>query len=277
MGIYLSLSNLTTLWKKIKSYVTGETAKLLNSPTFTGTPKAPTAASGTNTTQLATTAFVQEAVNSKIAAADAMRYKGTLGTGGTATSLPATHAVGDTYKVIAAGTYAGQKCEVGDMVICLTAGSTDKAEDWTVIQANVDGAVTGPDTSVDSHVAVFSGTTGKVIEDSGFTIAKSVPADAKFTDTVYTHPAGSAASKAAGLYKISTDANSHVKSATAVTKADIVALGLHDGSKASGSADGLMSKEDFSKLAAIEAKATCDRAMTDEEIDEAIAATEEAA
>ena len=33
----------------------------LASPTFTGTPAAPTAASGTNTTQLATTAFVQSA------------------------------------------------------------------------------------------------------------------------------------------------------------------------------------------------------------------------
>ena len=32
------------------------------SPTFTGTPKAPTAASGTNTTQLATTAFVQQEI-----------------------------------------------------------------------------------------------------------------------------------------------------------------------------------------------------------------------
>lgn len=35
----------------------------LASPTFTGTPKAPTAAAGTNTTQLATTAFVNYAVN----------------------------------------------------------------------------------------------------------------------------------------------------------------------------------------------------------------------
>lgn len=34
----------------------------LASPTFTGTPAAPTAASGTNTTQLATTAFVRTAV-----------------------------------------------------------------------------------------------------------------------------------------------------------------------------------------------------------------------
>lgn len=38
----------------------------LNSPAFTGIPTAPTAASGTNTTQLATTAFVQAAVSSPV-------------------------------------------------------------------------------------------------------------------------------------------------------------------------------------------------------------------
>jgi hypothetical protein len=36
----------------------------LSSPTFTGTPAAPTAGSGTNTTQIATTAFVQTAIGS---------------------------------------------------------------------------------------------------------------------------------------------------------------------------------------------------------------------
>lgn len=39
------------------------------SPTFTGTPAAPTATGGTNTTQLATTAFVQAAIASLVAAA----------------------------------------------------------------------------------------------------------------------------------------------------------------------------------------------------------------
>lgn len=38
----------------------------LASPTFTGTPKAPTAAAGTNTTQLATTAFVGTAVTNGV-------------------------------------------------------------------------------------------------------------------------------------------------------------------------------------------------------------------
>lgn len=42
----------------------------------------------------------------------------------------------------------------------------------------------------------------------------------------YVHPAGSAPSKASGFYKFSTDSTSHVASITAVTKADITALGI---------------------------------------------------
>jgi hypothetical protein len=41
-----------------------KTFAFLESPTFTGTPTAPTATAGTNTTQIATTAFVQSAVSS---------------------------------------------------------------------------------------------------------------------------------------------------------------------------------------------------------------------
>lgn len=157
----------------------------LASPAFTGTPTAPTPAGSTNNTQLATTAFVQALINSKIAAADAMIFKGTIGTDGTITALPATHSTGWTYKVITAGTYAGAKCEVGDMIVCLKDGTADNNADWTVIQANIDGAVTGPASSVANHVVVFNDATGKVIKDSGFTLGKSVPADAKFTDTTY--------------------------------------------------------------------------------------------
>ena len=75
----------------------------------------------------------------------------------------------------------------------------------------------------------------------------------------YSHPTGSAASKAAGLYKISTDAQSHVASVAAVTKADITALGIPAQdttySAATTSANGLMSKEDKSKLTGIAAGA----------------------
>ena len=44
------------------------------------------------------------------------------------------------------------------------------------------------------------------------------------SDTKYAHPAGGAPSKAAGLYKFSTDDTSHVASVAAVTKADISPL-----------------------------------------------------
>lgn len=137
------------------------------SPTFTGTPKAPTAAAGTNTTQIATTAFVNQAVNASFAANDAMLFKGTIGTGGTVTALPATHSIGWTYKVITAGTYAGQACEVGDLIICITDGTADNNAHWTVAQTNINGAVTGPASAISGNFPVFDGTTGKVIKDSG--------------------------------------------------------------------------------------------------------------
>lgn len=129
-------------------------------------------------------------------------FKGSL----TSTSgLPTvSYQAGWQYVVQEAGAYAGATCEVGDIVLCVkdyASGSASNA-DWTVIQANIVGAVTGPSTAVTAHVAVFDGTSGKIIRDSGFTIAKSVPASAEFTDTTYS-PATDAADGllTAGLHK----------------------------------------------------------------------------
>lgn len=88
----------------------------INTPTFTGTPHAPTAAAGTNTTQIATTAFV----HSEVAAASmgAAKYQGDM--------TPAKYTALTTYKqgwywiVTEAGTIAGESCEIGDMVFCNT-------------------------------------------------------------------------------------------------------------------------------------------------------------
>lgn len=154
-----------------------------NSPALTGVPTAPTAADGTNNTQIATTAFVYNA----FAANDAMIFKGTLSK---ASDLPAIHKQGWTYKVAAEGTYAGQYCEIGDTIYCIADGTSVDNADWTIVQTNVDGAVIGPISSTAEHIAVFTGSTGKAIKDSGFTIGTSVPANAKFTDTTYTFTAG---------------------------------------------------------------------------------------
>lgn len=45
-------------------------------------------------------------------------------------------------------------------------------------------------------------------------------------NSTYSHPTGSAANKVLGLYKFSTDATSHISSASAVTKDDITKLGI---------------------------------------------------
>lgn len=144
-----------------------------------------------SSTAIPTAAAVVAAIDNKIAAADAMIYKGTLGTDGTVTKVPSNgYKVGWTYKVITAGTYAGIKCEVGDMLIAINngpvSGTTVVNADWTVVQANIDGAVTGPASATAGHIAVFDGATGKVIKDGTYTIATSVPSNAVFTDTKVT-------------------------------------------------------------------------------------------
>ncbi len=115
-------------------------------------------------------------VDGLLAGADAMIFKGTIGTGGTITALPATHEAGWTYKVITAGTYAGKACEVGDLIICIKDASTASNDDWTVVQTNIDGAVTGPSSSTSGHIATFNGTSGKVIQD-GYGVASSISND----------------------------------------------------------------------------------------------------
>lgn len=112
-------------------------------------------------------------------------FKGTLTA---STPLPTVgYKAGWQYVVQEAGTYAGQQAEVGEMFIALRdyASGSASDKDWTLLQVNIVGAVTGPASSVTTHVAVFDGTSGKIIKDSGFTIQKSVPADAQFTDTTY--------------------------------------------------------------------------------------------
>ena len=98
-----------------------------------------------------------------------------------------------------------------------------------------------------------SSTAGAFIISDG-TTSKTIQLAGKFTDndTVYSHPAGGAASKSTGLYKFSTDATSHISTVTAVTKNDITALGIPAQdttySAATTSAAGLMSADDKSKL-----------------------------
>lgn len=117
--------------------------------------------------------------------ANGVIIKGSIGPEGTIQTLPPVHIIGEMYKVIETGIYAGQVCEVGDVIICIQDGTSDSDEDWIVIQGNTDRVVSNLTSASVGNVPKFSDTSGIMIEDSGYTIASNVPSNAKFTDTTY--------------------------------------------------------------------------------------------
>jgi hypothetical protein len=100
----------------------------LASPTFTGTPAAPTASAGTNTTQIATTAFVTDAVptDSEIDARADARVTAAVGS-----SVQAHDA--DTAKTDVAQTYtAGQRGEVTTLTGTSPAPNLNDSNNFTI-------------------------------------------------------------------------------------------------------------------------------------------------
>ena len=88
-------------------------------------------------------------------------------------SIPENYKAGQTFRVAEAGTYAGVECEVGDLILVVKNYDADTAsnDDFMVLQANVDGAVTSTaETSTIGEIVVFDAVTGKVIKGSGVQI-----------------------------------------------------------------------------------------------------------
>jgi hypothetical protein len=113
--------------------------------------------------------YVDNAVTNGFSLNDAMVFKGTIGAGGTPGTLPTgTISAGWTYRVVATGTYAGVVCEIGDLIIGVADAAGNVNSTWTVAQTNIDGAVVGPASSTTNALAVFNGTTGKLIQNSSF-------------------------------------------------------------------------------------------------------------
>lgn len=79
--------------------------------------------------------------------------KGTLGTGGTISTLPVDGSadIGDMYIVSTAGTYDGHVCDLGDTFYCIT--KTDSANTWAYVPSGddyieVSGTLTAGSTSI---------------------------------------------------------------------------------------------------------------------------------
>lgn len=89
---------------------------------------------------------------------------------------------GQKYVVALAGTYLGQKCEIGDLILIVKDYNAESASnaDGIVLQSNIDGAVTSADTSaIEGEIVVMSGATGKVIKSSKVNISALNEAIAK--------------------------------------------------------------------------------------------------
>ncbi|WP_395406316.1 hypothetical protein ACHMW6_06490 [Pseudoduganella sp. UC29_106] len=110
-------------------------------------------------------------------ASDVMIFKGLIDCS-LNPNYPAADA-GNLYKISVAGKIggvSGPNVEAGDTIYCITDSSASGTHagvgaNWAITQVNLDGAVTGPASATDNHVAFFNGATGKIVKDSGLTLA----------------------------------------------------------------------------------------------------------
>lgn len=194
----------------------------------------------------------------KIAAAisSAINIKGSIGTGGTITTLPTSGVkVGDAYVVKTAGTYASQKCEVGDIII-----ATATTPSWTVIQNNLDAATT--DTLGTVKLGVATVTTGDTVKtyaignNSAGKLAVSIPlADLQLATQAghYTPSSGTAvtasgnlADKGTVITGISKDSKGHITAVTATTL-DVAKLGAVKSVGIAQGSDSIFAASTFTK------------------------------
>lgn len=203
--------------------------------------------------------------------AQALVFKGGVPEDG----LPENPKVGDTYVVGTFGEYAGEKCEVGDTIICTAAKSGETAAKWLVVQKNIYGAVTrGDEKSWDgkllvgaagNQVSSITGTEGQIIQADANGDPTYVTPDYATTTvtnnlsqqlTVTASAATAANEKAENAAKAAKDASGAAEAANqaavaAQTAADEAKAGLEnkaDKIEATADAAGLMSAADKSKL-----------------------------
>lgn len=96
--------------------------------------------------------------------------------------LPTDYKAGQHFRVAEEGTYAGVECEVGDLILVVKNHVADTAsnDDFMVLQANIDGAVTSAsETTTIGEIVVFDSVTGKVIKGAGVQIGSLNDAIAK--------------------------------------------------------------------------------------------------
>lgn len=193
---------------------------------LSGAPTAPTAVAGTNTTQIATTAFVQTAVSSKVSAS-ALATVATTGDYNDLTnkpSIPAAYTLPTASSSVLGGVKIGSNISVSSGVISLT-------------RANVTGALGyTPPVSDTTYVNATTSAAG-LMSSSDKSKLDSIAANANN----YVHPASHPASMITGLAAV----------ATSGSYSDLTGTP----GNATTSAAGLMSAADKAKLDKVDADA----------------------
>lgn len=168
--IHLGGATITPLTSATGDYVTLNGNQQLTNKTYNGFTLDAACAKGvddtvsSSSTKLPTSKAVAAYVDGALVSV--LKYQGTV----TSTSgLPATHKVGYVYVVAEAGTYAGQSCEVGDYIICKTAGTTANNAHWDVIN--------GENQVSDNNPTLNWGCTSLVATVDGTAIHVKMPAN----------------------------------------------------------------------------------------------------
>lgn len=163
-----------------KVAITGQTGNVdLTGATVKVKTLSKTEAQSAEGTTAASIQFVSDVVDARIAQSDAMIYKGTAADKETISGVNNTAKTGWTYRVTADIDFIGEdyivsdvkEAHAGDLIICRTDGSAETPATWDIVKHNDEGQVIGPESSVVDRIVTFAGATGKVVKDSGKTLA----------------------------------------------------------------------------------------------------------
>lgn len=186
--------------------IAGDAYAKLASPAFTGTPTAPTASAGTNSTQLATTEFVTTALGN---AYDGLSYKASV-------RVATTANVDLTSALVDGATIDGVTVATGDRVLVLA--QTDETENGIYVVVASGAASRSTDADSDDKVAPGMSTfvsEGTANGDKRFTLITDAPivlgdSDLIFTETSGTGQivAGNALSKTGNTLNVNVDDSS---------------------------------------------------------------------
>ena len=189
-----------------KVAITGQTGDVdLTRATVKVKTLSKTEAQSAEGTTAASIQFVSDVVDARIAQSDAMIYKGTVADKTTITGVNTTAKTGWTYRVTADIDFTGdayivsdvKEAHAGDLIICRTDGSVETPATWDIVKHNDEGQVIGPESSVVDRIVTFAGTTGKVVKDSGKTLAdisSEIDADVSAAKTELIGDSGDASS-----------------------------------------------------------------------------------